>query len=376
MLTIRNIYKSYEADQLVLNGVDLSVAAGEIVCLLGPSGCGKTTLLRVVAGLEKPDRGEIWLDGENLAGIPVHKRNFGFMFQEYALFPHRTVAQNIAFGLRMAHKSTAEITQRVVDVLDLVNLPGYGKRTIFELSGGERQRVALARSLAPNPRLLLLDEPLGSLDRALREELMSDLRLILKRIGQTVIFVTHDQQEALAIADRVTVMNQGQIEQIDTAQQLYQQPANPFVARFLGFQNLLPASVQPNTPMIAHTTIGGLPLAQPAKPGNYTLLIRPQALQLAVQTTNEAGSEVDSEKEDDQADTLLQVESVSFRGDHTRIEVGVAENWSAKGTPPKDSPIENKNEMKLIFSVSSRFQITIGNKLPARFDPAQLLLLR
>ncbi len=271
MLKIENVTKSYTPATPVVKNVSLAVQAGEIVCLLGPSGCGKTTLLRMVAGLEQPDQGQILLDGQDLRKVPVHQRNFGLMFQEFALFPHRTVAENVAFGLRMAHQSGNQIRQRVQEVLALVNLEGYDARSIFALSGGERQRVALARSLAPNPRLLMLDEPLGSLDRALREELMVELRLILKAVGVTALYVTHDQQEAFAVADRLVVMRRGEIEQIGTAQTIYHTPANQFVAQFLGFQNLLP--VPPKGQGLPAHFVGDS-LTQ--DPGH--LLIRPDAV--------------------------------------------------------------------------------------------------
>ncbi|MFN8445770.1 MAG: ABC transporter ATP-binding protein [Caldilineaceae bacterium] len=347
MLTLRDLYKSYSANQPVLKGVDLTVERGEIVCLLGPSGCGKTTLLRLVAGLESADRGEILMDGKDLTQVPVHQRNFGFMFQEFALFPHRNVAENIGFGLRMAGANKAEIATRVEEMLELVNLGGYGKRSIFELSGGERQRVALARSLAPHPHLLLLDEPLGSLDRALREELMNDLRVILKKIDQTVLFVTHDQQEALAIADRIAIMNQGLIEQIDQPQQIYQHPANAFVARFLGFQNLLPARVSEEKREVAQTTIGDLPLPAPVQPGHYTLLIRPTALRVG-----ESGRQGDAPRG--------KIESLSYRGEATRLELSFPDTGL---------------ETNLIFSVPSTFSFHVGDQIRLSLQPDQLQLL-
>ncbi len=281
MLRIENVTKAYTAATPVAKNVTLTVQEGEIVCLLGPSGCGKTTLLRMVAGLEQPDQGLITLAGQDLRKLPVHQRNFGLMFQEFALFPHRTVAENVAFGLRMAHQSHAQMRARVQEVLALVNLQGYDERSIFALSGGERQRVALARSLAPNPRLLMLDEPLGSLDRALREELMVELRLILKAVGVTALYVTHDQQEAFAVADRLVVMRRGEIEQIGTAQAIYHTPANGFVARFLGFQNLLP--LQPAGQGLAAKLIANCHLAIPQSAGTTAtseqyLLIRPDAV--------------------------------------------------------------------------------------------------
>lgn len=240
MLTIDGVAKSYTPGQPVLQNISLDILQGEVVCLLGPSGCGKSTLLRIIAGLEQADSGQLTIDGRDLKTIPVHQRNFGLMFQDFALFPHRSVAENIAFGLRMAGLGRPEIAERVAEVLALVSLTGYENRSVFALSGGERQRVALARSLAPKPRLLMLDEPLGSLDRTLRDDLVAELRAILEAIHVTALYVTHDQQEAFTIADRLVLMRNGQIEQVDAPLTVYQQPANAFIARFLGFHNLLP----------------------------------------------------------------------------------------------------------------------------------------
>lgn len=222
-----------------LDGVDLEVATGEVVAILGPSGCGKSTLLRAVAGLQPLDSGEVHWDGEDLARLPVHRRDFGLMFQEHALFSHRDVAANVAFGLRMQKMDAAGRSRRVREVLGLVGLAGYQERTIATLSGGEAQRVALARSLAPQPRLLMLDEPLGSLDRPRREELTEELRVLLRRIGVTVLHVTHDHDEAFAVADRVAVMQSGRIARIGTPAEIWHDPRHPGVARFLGHANVL-----------------------------------------------------------------------------------------------------------------------------------------
>ncbi len=283
----------------VLKEISFRAAQGEIVCLLGPSGCGKTTLLRIVAGLESPDTGRVCFDGQDLAGLPVHRRNFGFMFQDYALFPHRDVAANIVFGLRMQALPSAEAAARVREMLALVGLSGYERRRVLELSGGEQQRVALARSLAPRPRLLMLDEPLGALDRALREQLMNDLRGILKRVNVTALYVTHDQEEAFAIADRVLILRAqpesgagGWIEQDGTPQQVYRRPATAYVARFLGFKNLVPGVIAPATSsvsveagvVVVDTPLGRLTVTDASgrrAPGQpVTVLIRPEAAQV------------------------------------------------------------------------------------------------
>ncbi|GBC62940.1 ABC transporter ATP-binding protein [Desulfonema ishimotonii] len=238
LLEISDIFKAFDG-QAALRAVSLTLEQGHILCLLGPSGCGKTTLLRIIAGLERPDRGRVVFDGADMTAVPPHCRNFGMMFQEYALFPHKNVAGNVAFGLEMQNKTPPEIAARVREMLELVGLSGFEHRDIGQLSGGERQRVALARSLAPQPRLLMLDEPMGALDRALREWLMPELRRILKNVGVTAIFVTHDHAEAFAVADRIAVFDRGRIQQIARPETLYSQPATPAVARFLGFHNLL-----------------------------------------------------------------------------------------------------------------------------------------
>jgi ABC-type Fe3+/spermidine/putrescine transport system ATPase subunit len=323
LLEIDDVSKSFGVTR-VLRGVSFQAARGEIICLLGPSGCGKTTLLRIVAGLEQADAGQVLLDGRALAGVPVHQRGFGFMFQDYALFPHRNVYDNVAFGLRMAGQSKAAQQSRVMEVLTLVELTGLETRRVHELSGGQQQRVALARSLAPQPALLLLDEPLGSLDRTLREELLGELRRILKQTpagpggprGITSIYVTHDQQEAFAIADRVVIMNAGGIEQIDTPLAIYRRPASPFVARFLGMHNLLPGQIVAGAPeWLVATPVGLLRCAAgPAgalADASLWALIRPDAARTAGPAAGEA-------------ENLIQgrlLES-SFRGSQVKITLG------------------------------------------------------
>lgn len=266
MLCAEDIRKTFDATP-VLRGVSLNVAEGEILCLLGPSGCGKTTLLRIIAGLEKPDSGSVKLDEVDLDGIPPYQRGFGLMFQDFALFPHLNVADNVAFGLQMSGLGRAAIRHRVGEVLNLVGMAAFGARSVNSLSGGEQQRVALARSLAPQPKLLMLDEPLGSLDAALRERLVVELRETLKQAGVTSLYVTHDQSEAFAIADQIAVMNDGQIEQIGTPEALYLHPQTVFTAQFLGVNNLL-------TPEQAEKWIGQAPS------GNIVLL-HPAYLELS-----------------------------------------------------------------------------------------------
>jgi ABC-type Fe3+/spermidine/putrescine transport system ATPase subunit len=312
LLDIRDVVKFYDGTP-ALRGVSLQVEPGAIVCLLGPSGCGKTTLLRVIAGLEHADSGTVACAGRPIDNLPAHTRGFGLMFQDYALFPHRDVAGNIAFGLRMQNRPRDQIAARVAEMLDLVGLTGYDHRRVYELSGGERQRVALARSLAPSPRLLMLDEPLGALDRALRERLLDDLRTILKRVGVTSIYVTHDQGEAFAIADWLVLLNAGQIEQQGPPTAVYRRPATPFTARFLGLANLVAARVLEcgSTGLLLDTPLGRLRTADPsaARSGDeVTLVIRP-----------EAATPAEAHGQDNEIQGV--VVQRSFRGSRTRVTV-------------------------------------------------------
>lgn len=237
MLRIKNLSHAYD-EAISLQQVNLTVARDEIVCLLGPSGCGKTTLLRIVAGLMPDYEGELLLDGRDLRRLAAHKRGFGLMFQDFALFPHMSVFDNIAYGLRRRKMPASAISERVAQMLQQVGLAGYGERNIATMSGGEQQRVALARSLAPEPRLLMLDEPLGSLDALLRDKLALEIRQIIASAGISALYVTHDQREAYAIADRIAVMDQGDIRQVARPADLYQHPRDEHVARFLGFSNI------------------------------------------------------------------------------------------------------------------------------------------
>ena len=266
------------AGRPALDAVDLDVAAQEIVCVLGPSGSGKSTLLRVVAGLQHADAGQVLLEGREQRGVPAHRRGVGLMFQDHQLFPQRDVEGNVAFGLRMRGTSRADRERTVTELLDLVGLPGAQRRAVASLSGGEQQRVALARALAPRPRLLMLDEPLGQLDRGLRERLVVELRRLFRELGTTVLAVTHDQGEAFALADRVVVMQDGRIAQSGTPLEVWQRPASEFVARFLGFDNVVEATVQGEA---AATPWGKVPVPDGTADGPCRLLVRPAGVRLA-----------------------------------------------------------------------------------------------
>jgi thiamine transport system ATP-binding protein len=287
-------------DRLALDSADLVVAPGEIVALLGPSGSGKSSLLRGISGLEPPASGRVWFEGRDITAQPTHERGFGLMFQDFALFPHRDVGANVAFGLRMRGWNAAAMTTRVAEMLELVGLPGSERRSVTQLSGGEQQRVALARALAPEPRLLMLDEPMGSLDRALRERLPPELRSIFLRLGLTVLYVTHDQEEAFSVADRAVILRAGRIEADGSPQALWSRPPSGFVATFLGFRNVAPVSLVGG---VATTPWGAVPLVgQPDSSG--TLVLRPGSLSLA-------------------ADGPIRgiVTSRRFKGDHALVSV-------------------------------------------------------
>jgi ABC-type Fe3+/spermidine/putrescine transport system ATPase subunit len=308
LLQVQSASKSFGPTP-VLHSVSFHAEEGEILCLLGPSGCGKTTLLRIIAGLETADAGQVRLEGRTLDAVPAHLRGFGLMFQDYALFPHKDVAANVAFGLRMQGLPADQVQARAAEMLGLVGLAGYERRRTYELSGGEQQRVALARSLAPRPRLLLLDEPLGSLDRALREELLNELRSILRRVGVTALYVTHDQQEAFAVADRVLILDRGRIVQHGTPEAIYGEPASPWVARFLGLSNLVPGCAAGAAGV--DTPLGRLPVRGAGRvPAGQevTVLIRPEAARLAADCPDGAGLPLEGA-----------VEGCSFRGGHYRL---------------------------------------------------------
>ena len=239
-LSIENVTKSF-AQTTVVRNVDITIDKGEFVSFLGPSGCGKTTTLRMVAGFENPTAGRIVIDGKDVTDLKPNQRNIGMVFQSYALFPNMTVAQNIAFGLKVAGASSADIAARVKEMLGIIKLPEHGGRYPFQLSGGQQQRVALARALAVKPSVLLLDEPLSALDAKIRISLRAEIRAIQRELGITTIYVTHDQEEALSMSDRIVVMNEGQVEQIGTPVDIYNQPRTRFVASFVGTLTILAA---------------------------------------------------------------------------------------------------------------------------------------
>jgi putrescine transport system ATP-binding protein len=306
LLSVSDARKRY-GPVAALDGVSLEVRAGEFFALLGPSGCGKTTLMRCIAGFETPDSGRVTLNGADLSGVPPYRRPVNMMFQSYALFPHLNVFDNIAFGLRRKGEAADAIAARVGELLEMTQLAPCATRRINELSGGQRQRVALARALAPRPALLLLDEPLGALDRKLREETQFQLKEIQRKTQTSFVIVTHDQDEALALADRVAVMRAGKVEQIASPVEIYEKPATRFVAGFVGETNFVDGVVRGGA---LETAFGLLPRARCDLPegARATLSIRPERIGVARAGHGVAG----------------QVEDFVFRGEYTLLRVRVA----------------------------------------------------
>ena len=286
---------------VAVDDAHFGIRRGEFFSMLGPSGCGKTTTLRMIAGFEQPSEGEIRLEGEDVSKVPPYKRNVNTVFQQYALFPHLTVAANVAFGLQAKKVAKAEITKRVAELLEVVRLADFGNRKPAQLSGGQQQRVALARALVNYPSALLLDEPLGALDLKLRQAMQLELKRIQREVGITFVFVTHDQEEALTMSDRIAVMSEGRVEQIGSPEEIYHQPTSEFVAGFIGMANLMPATVSAVTAGRATATLGdgtvvdaeaadGLAVGDPA-----TFMVRPERMHLSVDRPGSEGAAVPTE---------------------------------------------------------------------------------
>ncbi|MDR6217636.1 ABC transporter ATP-binding protein [Deinococcus soli (ex Cha et al. 2016)] len=288
-VSVRGVRKSFRspggAETRVLDDINLDIRRGEFFSLLGPSGCGKTTLLRILAGFEQPDAGAVLIGGQDMTGVPPHRRDVNTVFQNYALFPHMTVQDNVAFGLRMKGVPTAQIRGRVMQALERVRIADFAARRPDQLSGGQRQRVALARAIVNEPQVLLLDEPLSALDLKLRKELQVELANLQESLGMTFVFVTHDQEEALVMSDRIAVMNRGRVEQLGRAEELYERPRTAFVANFLGSSNLIPGTVLSvdGTDAIVQTEHGPLRTThgEGLRPGqSVTLSVRPEKLRM------------------------------------------------------------------------------------------------
>jgi len=284
---LENLVRRYGA-VTALDGLSLTLAPGELVALLGPSGCGKTTALRLLAGLEQADEGKVIIGGSDVTDLPTNRRNIGMVFQAYSLFPHMVAWENVAFGLQMRHIATAERKKRALEMLELVGLERFANRYANQMSGGQQQRVALARALAIRPQVLLLDEPLSALDAKVRSRLRDEIRRVQLEVGITTLFVTHDQEEALAIADRVGVMQSGKLEQLGPPTLVYSRPATPFVADFVGLTNRIPGEVKSGGGVVVRGT--QLPLVQQDVPtGPVVALVRPEAVTIAGSADGDSG---------------------------------------------------------------------------------------
>ncbi len=290
---LENVTKVFEDPQrpggavMAVDGVSLEVRDGELVTLLGPSGCGKTTALRIIAGFESPSSGRVLIDGQDVSRLPPHSRNTAMVFQSYAIFPHLTVAQNVAFGLEMRGWAKSDIATRVNSILDVVGLAGLEHRSPEQLSGGQQQRVALARAIITEPRVLLFDEPLSNLDAKLREQMRGEVRKLQRRLAMTSVYVTHDQSEAMALSDRIVVMEAGRVQQVGAPFEIYARPANRFVADFIGRVNFLEGEVTEAGPDRVRITVRGRPLDVPIQKANVRigevafLVVRPETIRVA-----------------------------------------------------------------------------------------------
>jgi putative spermidine/putrescine transport system ATP-binding protein len=344
-LVVRNVSKRFGATT-VLDRIDLTIQRGELVTLLGPSGCGKTTLLRVVAGLAQPDQGQVELAGRDITAVPPHRRNVGVVFQNYALFPHLTVAGNVAFGLKVRGAAKSEVDRAVERALALVKLSHLGGRRISALSGGQQQRVALARAIAVEPDVLLFDEALSALDRKLREEMQVELRRLLQEVRATAIFVTHDQDEALTMSDRVAVMNKGRIEQLAAPRELYARPASLFALNFVGLSTRIAGVVvgASDGKVEVDTRVGRLAAMGSFQAGAVVVLAaRPE--QLRPTATADANS------------VAGRVSSVAFQGSRTLVEVdaGAGERLLAELSGRDAAMARVNEEIRLAWPVAETF---------------------
>jgi spermidine/putrescine transport system ATP-binding protein len=332
-LSLTGLVKRF-GDEVAVDGLDLEIGEGEFFSLLGSSGCGKTTTLRMVAGFEQPDAGQIVLDGRDLAQVAPHKRPVNTVFQSYALFPFLDVSENVAFGLRYQRASKDDVRRRVGAALELVQMGSMAKRKPHQLSGGQQQRVALARALVLEPTVLLLDEPMGALDAKLRKQLQIELRSLQKQVGTTFVYVTHDQDEALTMSDRLAVLDKGRVKQVGTPSEVYSSPANTHVATFLGTANLWPATVTAADSRGVTCSVGGATLLVSGHAGQagdeVSVMVRPERVEVAADQSGLDG------------DNLLKgrVGTMTFRGAHTNVLLECADLQleaqvaNAAGTPP------------------------------------------
>ncbi|CAN1209451.1 putative 2-aminoethylphosphonate ABC transporter ATP-binding protein [Tumidithrix helvetica PCC 7403] len=344
-LQVQNIRKSF-GQFVALHDISLNVYAGEFVCLLGPSGCGKTTLLRIIAGLEQQTSGRVIQGGKNVSHLPPSRRDFGIVFQSYALFPNLTAAQNIAYGLQNTPMPKPQIDQRVKELLETVGLEGFGQKYPAQMSGGQQQRIALARALALSPSLLLLDEPLSALDAKVRNRLRVEITQLQKRLGVTTVMVTHDQEEALTMADRVVVMDRGSIAQVGTPRVVYQNPSNPFVANFIGSTNLLTGEVVSETQVRCGNILLDANIGEFSVNSPIAIAIRPEAIQLC-----------DRSEEDEAASNVLsaEIEGIEFLG--SVYHLTLRPDGNSKSVVTIEVSIHQAQQIDLNLGTSLRIQL-------------------
>jgi spermidine/putrescine transport system ATP-binding protein len=368
MLELKALRKSYGSVEAV-KGVDLHIREGEFFSLLGPSGCGKTTILRMLGGFEKPSAGEIFLDGRRIDLLPAHQRQFNTVFQRYALFPHLSVFENVAFGLRMKGTKGSELQTRVAEALQLVQMADHEKRSVTTLSGGQQQRVALARALVNRPRVLLLDEPLSALDEKLRAEMKVELLSLQRKLKMTFIFVTHDQEEALTLSDRLAVMNQGLVEQVGSPQEIYEYPRSPFVANFIGTSNSIAGEVSQPTETAIHVMqaprknlvirasrdgVRPLPIVQTGQ--KVKILIRPEKMKI-----------LKSHPGTDQNFIEGSISEILYRGPNTQFHVS-----------PKDSLGNGTSVMSIVqanSAITAKKAFSIGEKVFVAWQAEDCVLM-
>ena len=383
-LELKNIKKSFTEGEAVLDDISLVISQGEFITLLGSSGCGKTTTLRIIAGLEQPDEGSVWLDGREVTGLEPNQRDVNTVFQNYALFPHMNVAENIGYGLKLKKVPKAEIKKKVSRMLELVQLEGYEKRKPSELSGGQKQRVAIARALVNNPKVLLLDEPLGALDLQLRRAMQIELKHLQKKLGITFIYITHDQEEAINMSDRIAVMKGGRIEQMGTPDEIYNHPKTSYVATFVGNANILHGVVESVQGETAVVKIGNDKVAvdlgtdqQNAGTGRYpaagekvTLAVRSENVQLEETMTSEnlAGRTDDRDKAMERVSDRYNVENISG------LQVAVTEKNFAGGQLRVTLKLNDGTEL-----IASRYgidaSVTEGQTVRCSFLPTDAVLV-
>ena len=383
-LELKNIKKSFTEGEAVLDDISLVISQGEFITLLGSSGCGKTTTLRIIAGLEQPDEGSVWLDGREVTGLEPNQRDVNTVFQNYALFPHMNVAENIGYGLKLKRVPKAEIKKKVSRMLELVQLEGYEKRKPSELSGGQKQRVAIARALVNNPKVLLLDEPLGALDLQLRRAMQIELKHLQKKLGITFIYITHDQEEAINMSDRIAVMKGGRIEQMGTPDEIYNHPKTSYVATFVGNANILHGVVESVQGETAVVKIGNDKVAvdlgtdqQNAGTGRYpaagekvTLAVRSENVQLEETMTSEnlAGRTDDRDKAMERVSDRYNVENISG------LQAAVTEKNFAGGQLRVTLKLNDGTEL-----IASRYgidaSVTEGQTVRCSFLPTDAVLV-